>query len=163
MKTIIILGSSRTPGNTSKIAAHLSQILDCEVLNLSDYSFSYYDYDAQNEADDFTIIAEQIIRYERIIFATPVYWYAMSGIMKVFLDRFTDLITINKHIGRSLAGKRMDLVICSSDSTEYEWFDKPFRATADYLDMTFVQSIHTWIEENEISNEVLERLDQMKN
>ena len=35
-----------------------------------------------------------------IIFVTPVYWYAMSGRMKVFFDRWTDLLKIDKDTGR---------------------------------------------------------------
>ncbi len=45
-------------------------------------------------------------KYDVLIFATPVYWYSMSGIMKVFFDRITDLLTIKKDIGRKLKGKK---------------------------------------------------------
>ncbi|MCP4458779.1 MAG: NAD(P)H-dependent oxidoreductase [Cytophagales bacterium] len=38
--------------------------------------------------------------------ATPVYWYSMSGIMKVFLDRIYDVLTIEKELGRKLHGKK---------------------------------------------------------
>ena len=31
-----------------------------------------------------------IEKYDTLIFATPVYWYSMSGIMKVFFDRKND-------------------------------------------------------------------------
>ena len=51
-----------------------------------------------------------ISKYDTIIFATPVYWYSMSGILKVFIDRITDLLTIEKELGRKLRGKKMAVV-----------------------------------------------------
>lgn len=53
---------------------------------------------------------------DNIVFATPVYWYAMSGRMKIFFDRFTDLLYTHKSIGKNLKGKK--LFIC-----------KPFKET----------------------------------
>lgn len=58
--------------------------------------------------DDYLNLMKQILdKYETLILATPVYWYSMSGIMKVFFDRLTDLLTIEKELGRKLRGKKI--------------------------------------------------------
>jgi multimeric flavodoxin WrbA len=41
-KKVIILGSSRKNGNTTRIADEISKETGIEVINLSDYNISYY-------------------------------------------------------------------------------------------------------------------------
>ena len=134
---MIILGSSRKNGNTSLIVELLAEKLCCQVFDLSDYSVSYYDYKNQNKDDDFSKLAAKMIEASYLIFATPVYWYSMSGQMKVFFDRFTDLITIRKSLGRKLAGKETFLVATGTEQNLPEGFEVPFHLTSNYLDMKF--------------------------
>ena len=134
---VIIVGSSRRNGNTSLIAGILADRLGCELFNLSDYSFSYYDYENQNKDDDFVSLAAKMVAASYLIFATPVYWYSMSGQMKVFFDRFTDLITIRKPFGKRLAGKPTFLVATGTERDLPEGFEAAFRLTSDYFDMKF--------------------------
>ena len=103
-KKVIILGSSRKNGNTTRIADEISKETGIDIINLSDYNISYYDYESKNREDDFFPLIKGIIeKYDTLIFATPIYWYNMSGIMKVFFDRFSDLIRIEKETGRKSA------------------------------------------------------------
>ena len=37
----------------------------------------------------------RILAFDRIIFASPVYWYAVSPAMKVFLDRSSDFLDLH--------------------------------------------------------------------
>src|SRR4030095_7341152 len=139
---MIIVGSSRKNGNTSLIVELLVEKLCCQVVDLSDYSLSYYDYKNQNKHDDFSKLAAKMIEASYLIFATPVYWYSMSGQMKVFFDRFTDLITIRKSFGRKLAGKETFLVATGTEQNLPEGFEVPFRLTSNYLDMKFKASCY---------------------
>ena len=139
---MIIIGSSRKNGNTSLIVELLAKKLGCEVFDLSDYSVSYYDYENQNKDDEFSKLAAKMIEAKYLIFATPVYWYSMSGQMKVFFDRFTDLITIQKPFGRKLAGKHTFLVATGSEQELPEGFEAAFRLTSDYFDMKFKASCY---------------------
>lgn len=83
--TIIILGSSRRNGNTEAIVNKINKKLKADIINLLDFQISQYDYEHKNRDDDFLPLIRQIIdNYDYIIFATPVYWYAMSGMMKTF-------------------------------------------------------------------------------
>jgi multimeric flavodoxin WrbA len=77
---------------------------------------------------------------QHLIFATPVYWYAMSGLMKVFFDRLTELITTSKPLGRAMKGKCCYLISCGTDAELPPGFDVPFRLTAKYFEMEFVSS-----------------------
>ena len=141
--SVIIIGSSRNDGNTMKIAATIAQKFKIDVLNLSDYQFSYYDYENKNKSDDFLLLIQKCIeKYDILIFATPVYWYSMSGIMKVFFDRFSDLLTIEKEWGRKLRGKKMGVLSNSAETNlEYDFYI-PFQKSAEYLGMKYIGEQH---------------------
>ncbi|MEM6299603.1 MAG: NAD(P)H-dependent oxidoreductase, partial [Bacteroidota bacterium] len=114
MKKVIILGSSRNDGDTTNLANQLIAKSGWDMINLNDYMFSYSDYKHENRDDDYLGLVRKIIEsYDTLIFATPVYWYSMSGIMKVFFDRLTDLLTIEKGLGRKLRGKKMAVITIS--------------------------------------------------
>lgn len=107
MKKVIVVGSSRNDGDTANLTKELLEKSKWDILNLNDYQFSYFDYTHENRDDDYLDLIRKIVgTYETLIFITPVYWYSMSGIMKVFFDRFTNLLTIEKELGRKLKGKK---------------------------------------------------------
>jgi multimeric flavodoxin WrbA len=112
MKKILIVGSSRNDGDTLSLTNKLIEKSGWDLINLNDYNFSYYDYKHENRNDDYlTLMREIIEKYDILIFATPVYWYSMSGIMKVFFDRLTDLLEIEKNLGRKLRGENNELIL----------------------------------------------------
>ncbi|WP_026727154.1 flavodoxin family protein [Flavobacterium denitrificans] len=142
-KKVIILGSSRKNGNTTKIVDEISKEHHIEVVNLSDYNISYYDYESKNIDDDFLPLIRRILEeYDTLLFATPVYWYNMSGIMKVFFDRISDLIRIEKETGRKLRGKKIGVITNSHDNEIEDSFYIPFQKSADYLGMEYLGHAH---------------------
>lgn len=152
MKTIIIIGSARRNGDTVKITQFVQEKTNWEVINLSDYNISHYDYEHKNATDDFLPLMDKIVeQYDRFVFATPVYWYSMSGIMKVFFDRFTDLVSIRKDLGRALKGKQMSVISSSGGDNLGKQFWLPFARSAEYLEMIFIQGLHTELIEDKIS------------
>jgi multimeric flavodoxin WrbA len=76
---------------------------------------SPYDYDHRNRNDEFEPLIQRVANHDQILFATPIYWYAVSPAMKVFLDRITDLLELPDLLecGRRLRGKRA-YVVCTS-------------------------------------------------
>jgi multimeric flavodoxin WrbA len=154
-RKVIIVGSSRNIGNTSKITEAISNQFHIDVINLNNYQFSYYDYESKNREDDFLLLMRTIIsNYDTLIFATPIYWYSMSGIMKVFFDRFSDLIRIEKPTGRQLRGKEFAVISNShDDEIDYDFY-LPFRKSAEYLGMKYIGNKHfnadTFIETDKI-------------
>lgn len=153
MNKLIILGSSRKDGDTKKIVDSLVNISKWDFIDLNDYNFSYYDYEHKNANDDFLTLMRKIIdNYDVLIFATPVYWYSMSGIMKVFFDRITDLLDDEKELGRKLRNKSMAALSCSNGDNLGEYFWLPFSETAAYLGMNYWGNIHTFPTQNETEN-----------
>ncbi|KXX70672.1 flavodoxin family protein [Flammeovirga sp. SJP92] len=162
MKAVIIVGSARNESNTLNLAKRLQQKTDFDVVNLLDYKIGHFDYEHQNREDDFLPLMKKIIeKYDTLIFATPVYWYAMSGRMKVFFDRITDLITIEKKLGRQLRGKNMAVITTSNGGNLGEDFWHPFKHSASYLGMHFLGGQHT-VNEMDSESALLSFLDFFK-
>lgn len=136
-KPVVILGSSRSEGETFRAIGLAFAKGTVDIVDLNLHAIGAYDYENGNDSDDFLKVIEHIQNTDTIIFATPVYWYSMSGTLKIFFDRLTDLITIHKKIGRSLAGKSIYLIATGTDETLPAGFEVPFHKTADYFDMTY--------------------------
>lgn len=150
MKKVIIIGSSRKNGETKKVVTELIRISGWDLIDLTDFKISHFDYDHINQNDDFINLLKRITEnYDVLIFATPVYWYAMSGIMKVFFDRITDLLRIEKEIGRKLRNKYMAIISCSNGDNLGDDFWFPFKKSAEYLGMNYITDLHTYEGENE--------------
>ncbi len=147
-KTVIILGSSRSDGNTRKIVETLvSLTTDFDVVDLNDYKIGYYDYNFENRDDDFLELYKHLLEYDTLIFATPIYWYSMSAQLKTFFDRISDVLYGDmKAYGRKLRGKSMAVISCSSGADKIKGFTMPFKETAKYLGMTYKGYVHTWVE-----------------
>ena len=159
MKTIVIQGSSRSFGNTYRIVQLLSEQMEVEVVDLNQKKIAPFDYEFENRTDDFLPLIRRITEYDLIIFATPVYWYTMSGIMKNFFDRITDCLKLEKDTGRKLRGKSMAVISVGSDSEQTEGFFNPFRLSAGYLGMHYLGDVHTWIEGEETLDHMRERIE----
>lgn len=118
--------------------------LNIEVVDLAGQRMSSYDYDHQNRHDDFEPLMQRVLAHDQIIFATPIYWYAVSPAMKIFLDRISDLLELPDLLpaGRRLRGKKA-YVVCTSISDEPSAaFVDAFRETFDYLGMHFGGMVH---------------------
>ena len=158
MKRVIILGSARSDGNTAKVIDELRNYLECDLIDLNGKEINQFDYDHKHRNDDFLPLIRKITAYDLIVFATPVYWYSMSGLMKVFFDRITDCLKIEKDTGRKLRGKHMVALSCGSEAEEVEGFFIPFSRSAEYLGMKYTGNIHTWIEDELPTKEVKDRI-----
>ena len=162
-KTVIIHGSARGDGDTNLIVEHLNKNGEFDIIKLSDFTIGHFDYKNKNATDDFLPLMEKItLEYETLLIATPVYWYSMSGRMKVFFDRISDLLVFRKDIGRKLRGKNMATLSISNANDLKPGFEMPFEASADYLGMHFLGHTHVWVKNEVIEKEVLKRLNRFK-
>lgn len=95
MKILVIYGSSREEGNTELLTERVVEGLACTRLYLRklnvqpivDQRHAPAGFDPV--ADDHDEIIRQVLAHDLIIFATPLYWYGMSGPMKDFIDRWS--------------------------------------------------------------------------
>lgn len=104
---------------------------------LPDFALGGYSYGHLNAEDAFGAIADAMAAAEKIVFATPVYWYAMSAPMKVFFDRLTDLTENRKAQGKALTGKSTWLMATGTDPELPLGFEVPFARTSDYFGMIY--------------------------
>lgn len=141
---IAIFGGARRNGNTGKLMDWVAQVLEIEVVDLADKQISPYDYQHRNINDDFIPLMNQVVNYNKIILASPIYWYAASAQLKVFIDRTSDFLDVEelKHIGRKLRGK-IGYVVCTSISEEADKsFIHSFQDTFEYLGMKYGGHLH---------------------
>lgn len=157
--TIIILGSSRSHGDTRQLVNAIIEKTKWDFLDLNTIEMSYFDYEHRNQNDDFIPTMQKILAYDNIVFATPVYWYSMSGVMKVFFDRISDVLKIRKDLGRQLRGKSMAAISCSGSDDLNEEFFMPFIRSADYLGMHYIGNMHGFDVSDGILEEVEERIN----
>ena len=156
--TLILQASSRSNGHSATIARMAQEYLDAGLVDLRPLEINPYSYDHAHTGDDFLPLMRRVLEYETIIFVTPVYWYAMSGILKNFFDRITDCLKIEKAMGRRLRGMGMAAIACGSEEMETEGFFVPFRLSAEYLGMRYLGDVHTWMDSGEVDLKVEERL-----
>ena len=149
MNPLIILGSSRSDGHTMKAILTLTEDQRIPIINLQDKNISHYDYANLNHEDDFLPVAEYMLSHNPLILATPVYWDSMSGIMKTFLDRWSDLITIRKDLGRQLEGKDLYIIASYGGGGLPRGFEDPFIQTCDYLKMHYKKCFYYYSGFNE--------------
>jgi multimeric flavodoxin WrbA len=133
---VMIFGSSRSHGNTRKAVDAILSGAPCPFFDLSKFKISPFDYDHRNRGDDFIPLMEDIITYETLIIATPVYWYQMSAQHKIFFDRWSDLLKIRKDLGQKLRGKNL-FVIASFQSSYPKGFEETFSQICAYLGMNY--------------------------
>lgn len=142
-KPLVILGSARKGSDTLKFLELIFADLDHTLVDLLDYKISGYHYPHHySEDDQYDQVVNELLQHELVVFATPVYWYSMSSLMKTFFDRFSDLVTYKKTIGRKLKGKSTALITVGAEEKLPEGFEIPFSCTSSYLDMEYLGSIY---------------------
>ncbi len=127
MKLFVIYGSSRKNGNsevlTKRALEHLKTdqyrqvtLLDYHIEPIIDERHTASGF--QPVDDDYEILIEELMNYDAILFATPLYWYGMSGRLKNFIDRFTQSMRSEKYDFKEfMKGKKMFVVIAGGPSS----------------------------------------------
>lgn len=139
-KIAVVLGAAKGHKNTVTYAKELYSSCQLELIDLQDCSVLPYAYNTPRRDDDFIAIVQRMIEADRMVFATPVYWYAMSAEMKTFVDRLTNLLNeAHKSYASALVGKKVDLVVTGSDILIPNGFTVPFNLVSIYFGMDFMQ------------------------
>ncbi len=143
-KIALINASSRPEGNCKHIENLLKEHLPINSFFLNDYQIGFFDYNNQNKNDDFLPFLEQLLDYQIWILLTPVYWYTMSAQMKIFLDRFSDILKWKREWLINLKDTRWFVISCGSESIEIPGYFNPFRLSASYLNIDYLGDTHVW-------------------
>jgi hypothetical protein len=109
------------------------------MIDLLHLRIEPFRYGGTAERDDFPTVVDRLCACPTLIFATPVYWYAMSGLMKNLFDRFTDLLGRGEAgaRGRALEGRRTWLLATGTDPELPDGFEIPFESSSAYLGMAW--------------------------
>jgi multimeric flavodoxin WrbA len=147
-KTAILLGSSNPKGNTSSLIDYIAKTKGGDIFDLKDYQISPYDYQHRNIDDDFIGLINQLLKYDTIVFASPVYWYTMSAQMKVFFDRLSDLLSVKKELGRLLKGKTTAVIATGATEQVERSFEEVFTNSFKYLSMNYKGMLYCFCEDD---------------
>jgi len=143
-RTIALFSSSRRHGNTGALIDCVAGQLGIEVVDLGAARISVYDYEHRNRDDDFEPLMQRALACDQLIFASPVYWYAPSPAMKIFLDRISDFLDLPDLLadGRRLRGKQAYVVCTSIEAEASAHFIGAFVDTFNYLGMHYGGVLH---------------------
>lgn len=117
MKILVIYGSAREEGNTELLTERAVAGLECtriylRRMNVEPIVDKRHDPDGfQPVADDHDEISRAILVHDLIIFATPLYWYGMSGYMKDMIDRWSQSLRDPRFDFRNLIRTKQAWVI----------------------------------------------------
>lgn len=140
---LVLLASARPAGDTATLVQAAFGPLPHLVHDLRAAPLAPYCYTGTYPASDpFPALVQQLLAHDTLVLATPVYWYAMSGLLKTFFDRLTDLTTTQQPLGRQLRGKRLLVLATGTDATLPPGFEEPFQRTARYLGLTYAGSLY---------------------
>jgi multimeric flavodoxin WrbA len=98
MKTGVFTGSGRREGNTEELVNRVVKSLDAEIYHLLNFRIQpitdlrHTEEGFSSVDDDADALVRKMLTYDVLIFATPLYWYTMSGHMKNFIDRWSQFL-----------------------------------------------------------------------
>jgi len=98
MSIAVIYGSTRENGNTEWLTEQVISGLPVEKIYLREYNILPIKDERHSEAgfqevsDDYNDIIDKVLKHDILVFSTPVYWYSMSGTMKLFIDRWSQTL-----------------------------------------------------------------------
>ncbi|MBU5266633.1 flavodoxin family protein [Virgibacillus proomii] len=151
MNTVVFHGSTRINGNTEylahqavpkELATHI-YLRDYHIQPIVDERHSERGF--PNIEDDHNHLIEQLLNHDIIVFATPIYWYGMSGPMKRFIDRWSQTLRDPKYpdFRQALKGKQVYLVLVGGDNPHIKGLPlvQQFRYICQFFDMELIDYV----------------------
>ncbi len=155
MKITAFLGSPRRSGNTDTLA---SRVLDgAKTAGFKSESVPLRRLKIRpcrgceqcwkhkgrpcSQKDDMLPLYDLIANSDVLLFATPVYWYAPTAIMKGFIDR---LVPFNRPQGRPLIQGKRAILVTAYEEVGPRAVDpmlRMFELTFEWLDLQFVDRL----------------------
>ncbi|TDL35438.1 flavodoxin family protein [Jeotgalibacillus sp. S-D1] len=145
---LIISGSSRENGNTEFLAKEAAKAYDGEVewIHLRNQSILQI-VDERHTANGFTSVEDdhrdlikKMVKADSILFATPVYWYGMSGYMKTFVDRWSQALRDPElNFKEEMKNKPAYVITCGGDKVNLKALPliQQFQLIFEFMGMDF--------------------------
>lgn len=145
-KILAITGSTRENGNSEELMKVALENLDYEVVQLRKYiikpieDLRHSNIPFPNKDDDYYKIINKMLEANEIVFVTPIYWYCISGIMKTFIDRWTEsLRSIEFDLKERMQNKKFYAIVVGAnpDRTKAGPIVQQFEFMANYFKIPF--------------------------
>ncbi|SFJ16865.1 flavodoxin family protein [Thermoflavimicrobium dichotomicum] len=146
MKLIAIYGSSREKGNSELLTEQVLKEIPAERIYLREKNILPI-VDKRHEAegfspvdDDYHEVITRVMEHDVIIFATPLYWYGMSGIMKNFIDRWSHSLRDDRYnFKEKMQGKKAYVIIAGGEQARIKGLPlvQQFQYIFDFMSMHF--------------------------
>lgn len=141
MTILFINGSPRQNGNTATLGERFLHNLPHTTIQLAAHDLHFVqdhrdtDLPQQDLTDDYEQVMASFAQADDIVLGTPVYWYGMTGQLKVFMDRWFDSYTN----GFAFAGKRVYLLVVGADAPQAKalGITQAVQHSCEWLKMTF--------------------------
>jgi multimeric flavodoxin WrbA len=121
-KILVFNGSSRENGNTDQLIHALLEGVPHTKIDLRKFSIEpivdqrHAPGGFTTVCDDYDPIIELVRQHEVLVFATPIYWYGMSGQMKLFVDRWSQSLRDARFSFKDeMKMKKAFVAICGGD------------------------------------------------
>ncbi|MBM7702516.1 flavodoxin family protein [Metabacillus iocasae] len=147
MSILILSGSTRKNGNTEYLATKAVEGLPHTVVSLADKNIKpIVDMRHTEEGfspveDDYEEILQLILKHDVLLFATPLYWYGMSGPMKDFFDRWSQYLRDERFpFKEELKKKKAYVVITGGSDANIKGLPliQQFNYIFEFVNMEFV-------------------------
>jgi len=150
LNVLIIYGSSREEGNTEWLTEKVAEGLTCTRVYLRNTNIRPI-VDQRHAPggftpvdDDHDQIMQQMLAHDAVIFATPLYWYGMSGPMKDFIDRWSQSLR-DERLGfkEQIRGRNAYVVVTGGPDARLKGLPliQQFGHIFDFVGMKFVAYI----------------------
>jgi multimeric flavodoxin WrbA len=147
MSIAVIYGGTRANGNTEILAERAIQGVTVDKIYLRDYRIQpiedlrHTSQGFQEIGDDYSAIIDRVLENGTLLFVTPIYWYGMSGLMKNFIDRWSQTLRDSKrpHFKESMAAKTAYVITAGGDEPLLKGLPliQQFQHIFDYFGTTF--------------------------
>ncbi|MGP4074726.1 flavodoxin family protein [Halobacillus sp. K22] len=151
MNIVVLYGGTREGGNTELLTETVIGDLTVHRIFLKDYQMNHIidqrhdDKGFDQVEDDYDQVVSKMIDADVLIFATPIYWYGMSSVMKTFIDRWSQTARDEKfpNFKESMANKPVYLIAAGGDEPRIKGLPlvQQFKYICEFMNLTFVDYI----------------------
>lgn len=117
MRIAVLHGSTREEGNTEALTEIVLDGLERTDIYLRGKTIRPI-HDQRHEEggfdpvdDDYDGIVQDVLEHDILVFTTPVYWYGPSGILKNFIDRWSQSLRDTRYNFKEAMAKKKAYVI----------------------------------------------------
>lgn len=143
---LALFGSSRPNGNSELLADRALEGVPCDRIYLRDWTIHPIEDRRHDPAgfqpvdDDYDRIIAEVLAHQVLVFVTPVYWYGVSGPMKNFFDRWSQVMRDKRFDFKAAMREKQAYVIAvGGDKPRFEALPmiQQLKHIFDYVGMEF--------------------------